>query len=215
MCGTAMRFPRAVFLCSLVPAISLSQASCLRSSSDGEYVQAALNAQVTGFGGCLDEVKYSKTHFDTYPGVVFFEGSCELEHGGTAKPLAARDERGNVFAFGSQVSYNFFVASHPPRDINRDNAIEFALFALRLIGVASGEETILRSAQDLSQVQIEQLGATSEDIRFTRLEALPTGQFQLLVTALSENMLLEYMLILYPETGIVRILSQDEYPNPA
>src|SRR5882672_4855070 len=73
----------------------------------GDAIRNALLAQVLGFGGCTEVTSIRPTSIRFFPGVQFFEGSCTLEHGQSAFPLAARDSGGLIYTLDSESTFHF------------------------------------------------------------------------------------------------------------
>ena len=132
-------FLSALTLLGLIPVVgSWAQAAPPAS------VHQALLAQVVGMGGCneIDSVSTKVVRF--FPRVRFWEGTCSLEHGDIAKPLAASDNAGLVYVLDSESGFAFLTRQHPPVGLDSSSVIEYVKQALIMQGKLSPDVTFLR-----------------------------------------------------------------------
>ena len=106
-------------------------------------VREALLAQVIGLGGCTHITGASSMPVRFFPRVHFWEGTCTLEHGDIAKPVAAIDDSGLVYVLDSESAFAFLTRQHPPLGLDSTSVVEYVKEALVMQGKLPREATFL------------------------------------------------------------------------
>lgn len=168
------------------------------------YVQYALLAQVSGFGGCtmIEETRVLEKPF--FPSLTFIQGRCTLEHGDIAHPVVALDQAGMVFVLDSPSAFAFMIRAHRP-SVSEDELIAYATTSLTLMGELGIADTTLQPA-GVPQRLLDSLGLVAGQLYRTEVRRrLGTG-FEVGFTALGPNTLTTALLIVYPSSGEIRII---------
>lgn len=118
----------------LLALLALAIPGALAAQAPSAAVRDALLSQVAGFGGCraLDSIAPFETAF--FPGVRFWVGSCNLEHGAVTSVIAATDSAGQVYVLDSQSAFVFLVRRHRPVALDSANALAYTQLALTMQG---------------------------------------------------------------------------------
>jgi hypothetical protein len=129
----------------------------------GGAVERALLAQATGLGGCDVVSRLDTLSSQFHPELTFIEGACLLEHGDTAYPLVAVDRGGQIYVLDNPSSFAFMIRMHPPPQVARERAVEYATVALRMMGRLTPQDRVVRSSSEIPDSLLSVLGASREE----------------------------------------------------
>jgi hypothetical protein len=182
------------------------------SPAGQDIIMNGLLAQVTGMGGCFNINKLETHKISFFPSLTFDEGSCLLEHGDTANALIARDDAGQVYLLDNKSSFDFLLRMHKPPLVERDSAVTYVVFALRMMGEINQRDTLVKVSSALTDSVLVEHGVARRELReSSRLLQSGSRSYQVAIMTMGPGGISDCVAILYPDSGIVRLVSKNNW----
>jgi hypothetical protein len=189
----------------LLPAVfvGLLGTGCALSTSSGELIGQALEAQLGGPGACEPITRRDTAASSFFPGVRLVIGSCE--HAGTkAVALVGVDRSGVIYLLGTRTGFNFLLTRHSPRGLDSATAIEFALDALTMSGQVEPGAALLSTVNDLPADVATAMRRSGVAFSPTRMLEVRPDAWVVSLTTLSERRVANYWVSVGRDSGVFR-----------
>ena len=195
-------------------ALAVLGAACTLSSSSGEVVGEALQAQLGGPGVCEPIARRDTSRSVFFPGVRRVVGSCE-RGGEQATALVGVDGAGVVYLLGSPTGFNFLLTRHPPRGLDSATVIAYALDALFMSGLVEPGARPLKTVGEIPDYVAAEMRRAGQAFSPTRLLETRPDAWVVSLTTLSERRLANYWVSIDRDTGAARASGKTLWRRPS
>ena len=170
--------------------VSIILGPSLAQAQEPLTVRDALLAQVDGLGGCFGRMPLvTPLQIRFFPDVSFYVGTCVLEHGDTAHPIAALDRDQLTYVLDSKSAFRLLIRRHHAIGVDSATAVEYAKIALAMSGDVPYEAVVALHVTDLPPALCKHLSKGCSGFFESRVDRrmVHSGLIAVLLTAYTKT----------------------------